>query len=54
MKEALKRLTPATDKGRLKGSSVFAKSDCEDVCRAINEFFSVPKNGWVCELNWRA
>ena len=52
MEDALQRLQPAADKSRLKGSSVFAKPDIVAVCKAVNEYYSVPEKGWISELKW--
>ena len=53
MQDALKRLKPAASKDKLKGSSIFGKRDCQDVCRYINEAYSVPEKGWMCEMKWK-
>jgi hypothetical protein len=50
MEDALQRLTPAADRSKLKGSSLFAKPDCVAVCEAINEYYSVPEKGWVSNI----
>ena len=52
MEDALQRLTPAADRSKLKGASLFSKPDCVAVCEAINEYYSVPEKGWVSDMKW--